>query len=225
MIKSRMLLPSSLRTKRRIQLLSSWCSRAAVDNAYSFMAGYRLGNRADAKSAGNRPSTLHFPKSKRLAGLVALFAVMTGIYFYTTKPTQSRCGRGSHKFFSESPQILFPNLFRCRNLPEVALKQNEQVDRSWNLSCSRADYPAIAGCSPRMCGRIVSDNVIPDGLVKILSSLAQKILHLTPGGAGGPTIWDFHKGAVSYHASFLSACLLLSRSTSCRSSVVQRPVC
>lgn len=64
------------------------------------------------------------------------------------------------------------------------------------MTCASADYRKATGCSPSACGRIVSDGVVPDGLVKILTNLAHKVMKITPGGTG-PTIWDFNTGLLN----------------------------
>eukprot|EP00730_Choanoeca_flexa_P009953 TRINITY_DN14518_c0_g1_i1.p1 TRINITY_DN14518_c0_g1~~TRINITY_DN14518_c0_g1_i1.p1 ORF type:complete len:334 (+),score=76.28 TRINITY_DN14518_c0_g1_i1:236-1237(+) len=66
-------------------------------------------------------------------------------------------------------------------------------------------------CRAQQCGRFVVDNLLTDIEVTDLTSLAQDIMQVSPGGSGGPTILDLHSGALSYKDRFINIYPALSK--------------
>lgn len=69
--------------------------------------------------------------------------------------------------------------------------------------CTARDYePAVRGCSPTTCGRLVVDNFTTPDEIASLRALAERGMALG-GGAGGPTILDLQSGALSLGDKFV----------------------
>ncbi|XP_006886185.1 PREDICTED: 2-oxoglutarate and iron-dependent oxygenase domain-containing protein 3 [Elephantulus edwardii] len=89
---------------------------------------------------------------------------------------------------------------------EVLARHNEVLEgRFFEVSCSE-DYDGhrrFEGCTPRKCGRGVSDMVITREEAARIRSIAEKGLALG-GSDGGASILDLHSGALSVGKHFVN---------------------
>jgi len=108
------------------------------------------------------------------------------------------------------PLLIFINsliFFPFGSLAPVRLTAETKTDKSrWDVKCNEADYqPTVKGCTPSQCARVVFDELVDPSDLALISRIPKGIFSMTPGGAGGPTIFDIHSGALSYGEKFVDA--------------------
>lgn len=96
--------------------------------------------------------------------------------------------------------------FKANKMVQFA-KQDEEIDKKFvEISCSE-DYAEelkqFRGCTPRKCGRMVSDSLIRPSEVAALRNIAERGLALG-GSSGGASILDLHSGALSQGNAFVN---------------------
>ncbi|KAG0723906.1 2-oxoglutarate and iron-dependent oxygenase domain-containing protein 3 [Chionoecetes opilio] len=103
--------------------------------------------------------------------------------------------------------ILVAVYFSKANKMVLFAKQNEEIKKkSIEISCSE-DYAEevrhFQGCTPKKCGRMVSDLLIKPAEVAALHNIAERGLALG-GSSGGASILDLHSGALSQGNAFVN---------------------
>lgn len=103
--------------------------------------------------------------------------------------------------------ILVAVYFSKANKMVLFAKQNEEITKkSVEISCSE-DYAEeirnFQGCTPKKCGRMVSDSLIKPAEVAALRNIAERGLALG-GSSGGASILDLHSGALSQGSAFVN---------------------
>ncbi|XP_050718580.1 2-oxoglutarate and iron-dependent oxygenase domain-containing protein 3-like [Eriocheir sinensis] len=103
--------------------------------------------------------------------------------------------------------IMVAVYFSKANKMVLFAKQDEEITKkSVEISCSE-DYAEelkhFQGCTPRKCGRMVSDILVKPSEVAALRNIAERGLALG-GSSGGASILDLHSGALSKGNAFVN---------------------
>ncbi|XP_011270643.1 hypothetical protein CAOG_08965, partial [Capsaspora owczarzaki ATCC 30864] len=72
-----------------------------------------------------------------------------------------------------------------------------------NVACVDEYKPAVPGCTPAKCARIITDELCSADEAIRLRSMASRVMALG-GGGGAPTILDLHTGALSKGSRFVN---------------------
>ncbi|XP_054454283.1 urotensin-2 receptor 2 [Anoplopoma fimbria] len=94
------------------------------------------------------------------------------------------------------------------DVTETLVRQGELVSpqpRVYTVQCSEDydNYKRYPGCTPKRCGRAVTDGVVTREEAQVLRRLAERGLALA-GSDGGASILDLHSGALSMGKQFVN---------------------
>eukprot|EP01134_Creolimax_fragrantissima_P004657 CFRG4657T1 len=108
---------------------------------------------------------------------------------------------GSFKF--ASPPGL-SNPAKSNDVHQVVAFHDKALSHPLIQHVDCGDYePAVPGCTPTTCGRVVIDNLFDPAIINSLIATIEKGM-VFGGGTGGPSILDLHSGAVSHGEKFIN---------------------